>query len=640
MSALADAEVRALLSDVARRAGDYLAGLDERPVAPDSAALAGLARFDEPLPTSAGDAAATLALLDEAGSPATVASAGGRYFGFVTGGSHPVALGANWLAAAWDQNTALPVMSPVAARLHEVVTRWLGELLGLPAGSAAVFVTGAAMANTAALTAARDQQLAQAGWDVQADGLFGAPELTVVVGEHAHSTLIRALGLVGLGRERVRRVPADDQGRMRPECLPADVTGPAVICAQAGEVNTGAFDPFPDIVAWARERGAWVHVDGAFGLWALADPGRSRLTAGLVGADSWATDAHKWLNVPYDCGIALVRRPEDLRRSFAAVAGYLPPGTGFEAMHHTPQSSQRARQVEVWAVLRTLGRAGVTDLIVRTCDHAQAMAADLRRAGLEVLNDVVLNQVLVRAATDELTLALVAAVQQDGTCWCGPTTWQHRPAMRISVSGWATSAGDVRKSAAAIIAAAGRGRLSEAGRAPVQDQRMRVDVARLAGQQPHRGVGHFPGRRLPAERQAPRRAGRVEPRRVPPERGVHQARHHEVSPDAPGHPLPRDLSADAEQGGLRRVIRRDPGRRPQARRRADEHDRRTGIQHWKRGRRHQEVRPGVDRERLVPLGDARPGHAPPEPDADVQHQAVDPAQRRRRLGDHRRASLR
>jgi glutamate/tyrosine decarboxylase-like PLP-dependent enzyme len=457
MSLLDGAEVQGLLADAAGRAGRYLAGIDDRPVAPGSAALAGLARFDEPLPDSGGDAAATLALLDEAGSPATVASAGGRYFGFVTGGAHPAALAAGWLATAWDQNSALPVMSPVAARLHAVVTRWLTGLLGLPAGSAAAFVTGAAMANTAALTAARDHQLAGAGWDVQARGLFGAPELTVVVGENAHSTLIRALGLVGLGRDRVYRVPADDQGRMRADRLPGRVTGPAVICAQAGEVNTGAFDPFPEIVAWARERGAWVHVDGAFGLWALADPARAHLTSGLDGADSWATDAHKWLNVPYDCGIVLARRPEDLRRSFAAVAGYLPPDTAFEAMHHTPQSSQRARQVEVWAVLRTLGRQGVTSLIARTCDHARTMAAYLGDAGLEVLNDVVLNQVLVRAATDEATLALLAAVQRDGTCWCGPTTWQHRPAMRISVSGWATSEDDIKKSADAIIAAHRRG---------------------------------------------------------------------------------------------------------------------------------------------------------------------------------------
>ena len=456
MSLLSGADVQALLADAAQRAGRYVAALDERPVAPDGAALAGLARFDEPLPEAPGDPAATLALLDEAGSAATVASAGGRYFGFVIGGSYPVAVAAGWLATAWDQNVALPVMSPVAARLHDVVTGWLAELLGLPAGTTAVFVTGAAMASTAALAAARDRQLALAGWDVQADGLFGAPELTVVIGENAHSTLVRALGLVGLGRDRVRRVPADDQGRMRADCLPEDVTGPVVICAQAGEVNTGAFDPFPAILEWARRHQAWVHVDGAFGLWALADPARSHLTAGLAGADSWATDGHKWLNVPYDCGIALVRRPEDLRRSFAASAGYLPPDTAFEEMHHTPQSSQRARQVEVWAVLRTLGRPGVTDLIARTCRHAQTMAAYLSQAGLDVLNEVVLNQVLVRAATDDQTLALVAAVQQDGTCWVGPTMWQDRPAMRISISGWATTADDIRQSAGAIIAAARR----------------------------------------------------------------------------------------------------------------------------------------------------------------------------------------
>lgn len=451
-----DGEAGRLLADAAERARRYLAGLDDRPVFPGRVALAALASFDEPLPDRPGDPAATLALLDQAGSAATVLSTGGRYFGFVTGGSLPVAVAANWLATAWDQNTALPIMSPVAARLHEVVTGWLISLLGLPVGTAAVFVTGSAMANTAALTAARDQQLARAGWDAQANGLFGAPELTVVIGESAHATLVRALGVVGLGRERVIRVPADDQGRMRAGRLPGNVTGPAVICAQAGEVNTGAFDPFPEIVAWARERDAWLHVDGAFGLWALADPSRAHLTAGLTGADSWAVDAHKWLNVPYDCGICLVRRPGDLRRSFAASASYLPPDAGFETSHHTPQASQRARQVEVWAVLRTLGRQGVAALVVRACNHAQAMAAKLRQAKLEVLNEVVLNQVLVRAATDEATMALVDAVQRDGTCWCGPTLWKGRPAMRISISGWATSGEDIEKSAQAIIATAQR----------------------------------------------------------------------------------------------------------------------------------------------------------------------------------------
>jgi glutamate/tyrosine decarboxylase-like PLP-dependent enzyme len=342
MSSLAGADVQALLADAAGRAGRYLAGLDERPVAPDDAALAGLARFDEPLPEVAGDPAGTLALLDEAGSAATVASAGGRYFGFVIGGSYPVAVAAGWLATAWDQDVALPVMSPVAARLHDVVTGWLADLLGLPPGTAAGFVSGASMANTTALTAARDHQLARAGWDVQADGLFGAPELTVVIGEYAHSTVVRALGLLGLGRNRVRRVPVDDQGRMRADCLPEDVTGPVVICAQAGEVNTGAFDPFPAIGEWARRHQAWMHVDGAFGLWALTDPSRSHLTAGLAEADSWATDGHKWLNVPYDCGIALVRRPGDLRRSFTAAAGYLPPRYRFRGgQSHAPVFAAR-----------------------------------------------------------------------------------------------------------------------------------------------------------------------------------------------------------------------------------------------------------------------------------------------------------
>lgn len=453
MTSLDDVEVGRLLADAADRAQRYLQGLGARAVAPTTDALAGLAAFDEPLPESPTDPVTTLALLDDAGSPATVASAAGRYFGFVIGGSLPVTVAANWLATAWDQNGALPAMSPVAARLQEVVTGWLVALLGLPEGTGMVFVTGASMANTAALTAARDEQLARHGWDAQADGLFGAPPITVVVGEHAHASLIKALGVAGLGRDRVVRVPADDQSRMRADLLPGEVTGPVIVCAQAGEVNSGAFDPFDPIVEWARERDAWLHVDGAFGMWALADPTRSHLTHGLDGADSWALDAHKWLNVPYDCGIVFVRRPQDLRRSFASVAGYLPPDQGFEVMHHTPQASQRARQIEVWAALRSLGRSGVADLVQRLCSHAQAMARALEAGGLEIVNDVVLNQVLVRAATDEDTAAMVARVQQDGTCWCGPTSWQGRPAMRISISGWSTTAEDVTASAEAMLRA-------------------------------------------------------------------------------------------------------------------------------------------------------------------------------------------
>ncbi len=449
-------ETDALLADASERARRYLSGLTNRRVTPDAAALSNLDRFDEPLPEGPSDPAATLALLDDVGSPATVATAGGRYFGFVIGGALPISVATNWLATAWDQNAALPAMSPIAAGLHEVATDWLIDLLGLPEGSGAVFVTGSAMANTSALAAARDQQLARVGWDVQRDGLFGAPDLTVVIGEQAHSTLVRGLGVIGLGRQRVIRVETDDQGRLRADRLPQGVSGPAIVCAQAGEVNTGAFDPFGAIVDWARERDAWVHVDGAFGLWALADESRRHLTARLTEADSWAADAHKWLNVPYDCGICLVRRPDDLRRTFAASAAYLPPDVGFEASNHTPQASQRARQIEVWSVLRSLGRSGVADLVSRLCDLASMMATRLREGGLEVLNDVVLNQVLVRAASDELTAALIAAVQQEGTCWCGPTLWRGRPAMRISLSGWATTTDDVGESARAILDAARR----------------------------------------------------------------------------------------------------------------------------------------------------------------------------------------
>ncbi len=451
MSQLSRPEVQALLEDAGVRARRYVASVDTRRVFPDAAALAGLDRFDEPLPESPSDPAATLALLDQAGSPATVATTGGRYFGFVTGGTLPVALGAAWLGAAWDQNSALPVMSPVAARLQDVVTDWLSELLGLPAGTAAVFGPGATMANTTALAAARDQQLAAAGWDAPSEGLFGAPPVTVVVGERAHSTIFKALALLGLGRNRVVTVASDGQGRMRADLLPGELGGPLIVCAQAGEVNTGAFDPFPAIVDWARARDAWVHVDGAFGLWAAAAPELSGWTGGMTGADSWATDGHKWLNVTYDCGIALVRRPEDLRRTFASSAGYLPAEAGFEAMHHSPNASQRARQIEVWAVLRSLGRAGIRDLVRTACRQARAVAAGLRAAGLEVVNDVVLNQVVVRAATDAATLALIGAVQSGGVCWCGPTQWEGRPAMRISVSGWATDDEDV---AAAIDAIA------------------------------------------------------------------------------------------------------------------------------------------------------------------------------------------
>jgi glutamate/tyrosine decarboxylase-like PLP-dependent enzyme len=315
------------------------------------------------------------------------------------------------------------------------------------------------VANASCLAAARDALLVEAGHDVQRDGLFGAPPVQVVIGEQAHSTLRKSLGLTGLGRDRAMIVPADDQGRMRAELLP-DLDpgdGPILLCGQAGEVNTGAFDPFEELAEWAAERDAWFHVDAAFGLWALADPTRRHLVAGLGRADSLATDGHKWLNVTYDCGILFVQRPDALRRTFTASAGYLPPDVGFEAMHHTPQSSQRARQIEVWAVLRTLGRSGIAEMVQRASDCAVAIADRLRGApGFEILNDVVLNQVLVRYGSPGDTAALVAEVQRDGRIWCGATQWQGATAMRISVSSWKTTLHDADRDAGIIIECAGR----------------------------------------------------------------------------------------------------------------------------------------------------------------------------------------
>ncbi|MGD9998386.1 MAG: aspartate aminotransferase family protein [Ilumatobacteraceae bacterium] len=444
-----------LLADASFRALRYAAAIDNRAVSPTPAARAALARFDEPLPGRGRDAQDTLALLDDIGSPATMASTGRRYFGFVNGATLPIALGASWLADAWDQNTALPVMSPVASTLYEVASRWLVDLLHLPEGTGVAFVTGATVANATALAAARDALLDGLGWDVQANGLFGAPPLQVVVGERAHSTLKKSLGLVGLGRERVHVVPADDQGRLRADLLP-DLEGPVLVCAQAGEVNTGAFDPFEPIADWLEQRGGWLHVDGAFGLWAMAEPSRARLVHGLDRANSWATDGHKWLNVTYDCGIAFVRDPSTLRRTFAATAGYLPPDSGFEAMHHTPQSSQRARQVEVWAALRTLGRDGVAAMVKRACDAATHMAGRLAGNGFTLLNDVVINQVLVRLDDGPTTEALIAEIQRDGRIWCGPTMWDGETAMRISVSSWKTDTDDADAAAHIIIECAGR----------------------------------------------------------------------------------------------------------------------------------------------------------------------------------------
>jgi glutamate/tyrosine decarboxylase-like PLP-dependent enzyme len=326
-------------------------------------------------------------------------------------------------------------------------------VLKLPAGSGGAFVTGATVANFTALAAARHKVLARAGWDVEADGLFGAPPITVIVGDEAHPSLIKALGMLGLGRSRVVRVRVDGQGRMLVNEMPR-LRGPAIVCMQSGNVNTGAFDPAEEICARARSSEAWVHVDGAFGLWAAASPKYAHLVAGVADADSWATDAHKWLNVPYDSGLAFVRDAAALKSAMSLTAAYLPQGGHREPSQYTPELSRRARGVEIWAALKSLGRTGLADLIERNCRLARRFAEALQLGGCEVLNEVVLNQVLVSFGEDTRTREVIERVQRDGTCWCGPTEWQGRTAMRISVSSWATRDQDVERSVAAILRAA------------------------------------------------------------------------------------------------------------------------------------------------------------------------------------------
>jgi glutamate/tyrosine decarboxylase-like PLP-dependent enzyme len=445
----------ALLRDACQRALAYLGGLAERRVGPAAEAVAALDRLDFALPGPGRDATEVLRMLDELGSPATVASAGPRYFGFVTGGTLPVAQAAAWLGAAWDQNAALTVMSPVAARLNAVALRWVAELLALPAGTGGGFVSGATLANATCLAAGRDAVLARHGWDAAGQGLAGAPPVTVVVGAEVHAAVRKALGLVGLGRDRAVVLPVDGQGRIGPSALPP-LGGPALVCLQAGNVNSGASDPFAPLIAWAREHGAWVHVDGAFGLWAAASAATARQVAGAGQADSWATDAHKWLNTTYDCGIALVRDRGALRSAMETSAAYLPGEPDTEPMHLTPQSSQRARGMEVWAALAFLGRDGVAGLVDRTCRLARRFADGMAGAGHEVLNDVVLNQVVVTFGDAPRTDAVIAALQDDGTCWCGPTTWRGRRAMRVSVSCWNTTEDDIDRSVAAVRACARR----------------------------------------------------------------------------------------------------------------------------------------------------------------------------------------
>lgn len=448
------AEARtALLKRAARAAMDYLDQEDSRPVAPMPKAVAALSAFRTPLPPGPTNAEAVLHLLDTYGSPATIAKTAGRFFGFVNGGCLPAALAAAWLVSTWDQNAAFFVQSPTAITLEEIALEWVREMLGLPEGTGGAVVTGATMANFSALAAARHTLCARAGWDVEADGLFGAPPITVVVGEEAHASVHKALSLLGMGRSRVLRVPVDNQGRMRADALP-HLDDRTILCLQAGNVNTGAFDPAAAIIPAARAAGSWIHVDGAFGLWAAVSPEYHRWTKGFEQADSWATDAHKWPNIGYDCGIAMVREPETLQAAMSMQASYLALGDHREPADYNPELSRRARGVELWAGLRSLGRSGIAEIVERTSEHARRFATGLKAAGYEILNDVVINQVLVSFGAPEQTLATIARLQAEGTCWCGSTVWQGKTAMRISVSSWATTKEDVDRSLAAMLKAA------------------------------------------------------------------------------------------------------------------------------------------------------------------------------------------
>jgi glutamate/tyrosine decarboxylase-like PLP-dependent enzyme len=438
---------------------DYLESLDERVVGPRADAAAIHDRLGGPLPEHGVDPTSVVEQLAEAVDPGLVASAGPRYFGFVIGGALPAAAATDWLTTAWGQNAALHALSPAAAAAEQVAGEWLLELLGLPAEASFGLPTGAGLGNAVGLAAARHRVLQRIGWDVEAQGLYGAPEITVIIGDEAHATLATALQYLGLGRDRVTRIPTDEQGRMAADAATtaiSETAGPLIVCLQAGNVNSGAFDPAPQIAdAVAAHHNAWLHVDGAFGLWAAVSPRLRHLVEGVGRADSWSTDAHKWLNVGYDCGFVAVRDREAHRVAMSAAAAYLLRSEQREPWEWIFDSSRRARGFALYAAVRSLGRAGVQQMVERCCALASRMADQLRRAdGIEVLNDVVLNQVLVRFGDDERTREVIARVQADGTAWMGGTVWHGKAAMRISVSNWSTTEADADASVEAIVRAA------------------------------------------------------------------------------------------------------------------------------------------------------------------------------------------
>ena len=455
--------IRELADRAAAHACDYLATVSERPVRATLSADDLRQLLGGPLPARGDDPLRVIDQLADAGRRGTVASQGPRYFGFVTGGSVPAAIAADWLVSAWDQNAQTFVMSPIAAVIEQIVAEWLKGLFGLPRHWSVGFVTGCQMATFTALLTARHHLLSQCGWDVERQGLFGAPPIEVIVGDESHRTILTALRMLGLGAERARRVETDGQGRMRTDHLRQllqQVSGPCLVCAQIGNVNTGAADPIGEIASITAQHGAWLHVDGAFGLWAATSPSRQSLVEGIDRADSVATDGHKWLNVPYDCGVVLTAHEDSHRDSLLVPAHYIQMTEGErDPRAYTPDESRRARALPMYAALRVLGREGIGEIVERCCALATRMAArlasDLR---VRILNEVVLNQVLVQFRSPEgddasaaLTEQVIARVQNDGTCWAGGTKWHGQVAMRISICNWSTTAEDIDRSAGAIL---------------------------------------------------------------------------------------------------------------------------------------------------------------------------------------------
>ena len=441
-----------LFGQASRYAFSYMDQVPDRAVFPDAEAIANLDRFDEPLPEQTLSGEAVLSLLNDHGGPATVAQTGGRYFGFVNGGVIPTALAARWLADTWDQNPALYVISPIVGKLEQVCEGWLRQLLALPEGTAAGYVSGSSTATLCGLAAARYEVLKRLDWDVNANGLFGAPPIRVIVSDQAHSSVFKSLALLGLGKDRIERVPADDQGRIEEAKIPG-LDERCILVLQAGNVNTGAFDDFEPICHRAAASNAWVHVDGAFGLWAGASASRKHLVAGMEKADSWSADGHKTLNTPYDCGIVLCRHRDSLVAAMQASGDYIQYSDHRDAMMYVPEMSRRARAVDLWATLKYLGRDGVGALIDGLCDRATEFAGQLAGHQFRILNEVVFNQVLVACHTPDQTRETLSRIQAGGECWCGGTLWNDEPAIRVSVSSWQTTCEDVTRSVEAFARA-------------------------------------------------------------------------------------------------------------------------------------------------------------------------------------------